>query len=235
MGCTLSLYEGSENYGEIEVKRLMETSNTGDILLFSSSSPTSCVIRCSTSSPWSHVGMIVRTKTHPKTRATMEKERLYVWHSTKEELLCKDILSSAFKRGVQLNSLQQIMMEYGNSVIYVRRVGGKVISDRNDLFRKHYEFFKEWGKKDYERDTFELVNSALDLPFDRFKNADSYYSMQTVFCSELLAYTYIQFKWNGKNGSCNEYTPANFSSGDLHQFNFKEGIVLGTEKLILRD
>ena len=203
MGCTLCGYDKPRPYKSKRMEDLVEDLDTGDVILWSSSSLGSYVNRIATGSPWSHTGMIIKTDYftpgHPK---------LYIWHSINDVITCtEDKITGKQKRGVQLNSLKPII-EHSPGEIYIRHMHPK---PTEDLFRIHHEFFSEFATKDYEQYVLEMFNAVSD---HMLENKDTPQTRETIFCSELNAYTYKEFGWSApRNVSCNEYLPSDFSSG----------------------
>ena len=209
----MSMYPGSSKYKKTRYDDVKKTLQTGDILLFSSGELTSWGIRIITNSPWSHVGMVIRSK------ELEGREKLYIWHSVQQNIdFTRDILTETNKQGPQLNNLRT-MIKHSAGAVYVRRlhhvqptfaIGDPIVNLR--------AYFEKTAKKDYEQNFFELARSQLDAPIIGKNEED----MSSVFCSELMASTYREFGYMANPGTnSNEFVPSDFSSGHtFHLFAF---------------
>ena len=217
MGCFMSMYPGTSKYGTQKYNIVEENLRTGDILLFSAKQLTSWGIRISTNSPWSHVGMIVRSSEF----SSNGKEKLYIWHSVQQKIsFTHDVVTKTKKQGPQLNDLRT-MIEHSLGTVYIRRlrnVPSEIAigdpADNEDL----KAYFMDTAKKDYEKDFGELMRSQLDAPLIGNNTED----MSSVFCSELMADTYRKFNYMAKPEiPSNEFVPSDFSSGrTFHIFKY---------------
>lgn len=194
MGCCLSTYDEFDYY-----KRKSEL-KTGDLVLFSGKGGMSCLIKTGTFSPWSHVGIIIRTRTDFE--GFTSSDNLYLFHAYKEHL-GPDVFSGENKSGVQLNRLGDALRRYIRSggVPCIRKGPPYLSIERGSLPSVSIDPFenedtKEWFRKktelEYEESLYQLVSSQIDcccLPcFQNYGDETSY------FCSELtrrtLAYLY---------------------------------------------
>lgn len=132
MGCTASvpLNVEKERYDNIR-----DRLKTGDILLCSGKGRFSCMVKCFTCSPWSHVGMVIRLDTSKKARERESKDNnnayrgplkvesedgLYLWHSMNESTGgMVDCITGKPKKGPQLNCLKNVISRY-NGYLYIR-------------------------------------------------------------------------------------------------------------------
>lgn len=232
MGCMLSGESVSSEY----YSRLRKRLKTGDILLFSSQGPESCLIKWATCSDYTHIGMVVRCR-HLKSY-----NDLYIWHAPIGTLNpITDIFSSIPKDGPQLNELATVL-KIASGKVYIKRLRKKrrktSKTSRNDPFvidvsgPHDYEvgsdganllfngiddlcpcqsgimdFMRRESKKSYETSKMELLLSAWDGPFGQnVENTSSY------FCSELIAETYKEMGLLRTNEPSNEFVPSDFSS-----------------------
>lgn len=176
---------------------LRDELKTGDIVLFSSSSPLSWATKLATMSKWSHVGMIVCLE---------EYEFVTVWESTTSTGL-RDLDTKRLHKGVQLTPLSSRVQGYKGDVAVRRLSGANFGGDRvQGLMRLR----KRLRNTPYEQHALELINAALDTPLH-----ESTEDLSSVFCSELVAEAYQELgllpSGEGQKPS-NEYTPVDFSS-----------------------
>ena len=95
----------------------MDSFQTGDLLLFSSSSWYGRLIEYFTSSPYSHVAVVYR-----------RADEVFALESSLEP-----------KNGVQLISLADLLRQYGHGRAFVRRLRGERSPSFHDKFRKIVE------------------------------------------------------------------------------------------------
>ena len=190
---------------------------TGDIVLFSGTNLASSVIKLFTSSPWSHVGLIVRRDGEPEP---------LVWESLPSGL-CKDVDSDSFRTGVQLVRLSERLAHFTGPVA-VRRLNCPL----SDWQRCRLEILQmEVADRRYERSWLELALAAFDwLTLNRE-------DLTTLFCSELVAETYqrISLLDDVEHGALpsNEYTPGHFD--ERFDLGLNQGFALGPNLHLCRD
>jgi hypothetical protein len=165
---------------------------TGDILLFQGKGLISAAIMHFTKSPWSHVGMVIKSDIG-----------VLVWESTTLSNI-PDIVSGKCRKGVQLTSLADRISAYDGIIGY-----RKLTTERDaDFHAKLAEFRAECRGKPYEKNRMELIRSALDGKLFAQNTED----LSSLFCSELVAEMYQRWGFMPDSIPSNEYTPADFAA-----------------------
>ncbi|MAE81440.1 MAG: hypothetical protein CMB80_01800 [Flammeovirgaceae bacterium] len=167
---------------------------TGDIVLFSGKGRISNIIKWFTKSPWSHVGMVIKSK---------EWDTLLLWESTTLSKL-KDISTGKARQGVQLVPLSERIKTYEGS-IGIRKVKGRGGFNQQGLI----ELRAEVKGRPYEESKIELLKSAYDGPLGQNEE-----DLSSLFCSELVAEAYQRMGLLTETTPSNEFTPADFG-GDI--------------------
>lgn len=155
---------------------------TGDVLLFSGTSPVSWLIRLVTKSKYSHVAMVYR-----------DGDDLYCYESTS--------LNDG-KNGVQISLLSNRLSNTKCSVDW-----RPCLLPRDDNFLETFKALRlEVKGRPYEKKKLELLKSAIDGTKKFWRNAKN---LKSIFCSELVGEFFIRL---GKLvGPSNEYTPDDFA------------------------
>ncbi len=167
---------------------------TGDIVLFSGKGLVSTVIKRFTRSPWSHVGMVIRS---------IELDMLLLWESTTLSKV-KDVRSDTLKQGVQLVALGERISAYDGTVA-VRQLEDTCVNGKRLEALK--EFRAEIKDRPYEESKLELLKSAYDGPFGHNEE-----DLSSIFCSEMVAEAYQRMGFLTEDTSSNEYDPADFGN-----------------------
>lgn len=186
---------------------------TGDIVLFSGKGLISAGIKWSTSSRWSHVGMILRLP---------EYDFITIWESTTLSSIV-DLDTNSARKGVQLVPLSARVNDYDGAIAIRKLTGAAQISDN---VKALMQFRREVAGRPYEKSELELIKSAYDGPFGKNKE-----DLSSLFCSELVAEAYQRMGLVTYAKASNEYTPADFS--EKNQLALISGS-LG-EELIIKD
>ncbi len=181
-------------YNEIRSKL-----KTGDMVLFSGKGIVSNFIKVFTSSPYSHVGMVV--KIH-------EWDMVLLWESTTLSKI-KDIRSGTVRQGVQLVPLSERVKSY-QGTMGVRFLNIQRTYLMDEALAK---LRREVSGRPYEENKLELFKSAYD--FFGGKNEED---LSSLFCSEMVAEGYQRMgllEEPPKGLPSNEYTPANLADYSL--------------------
>ncbi len=181
---------------------------TGDIVLFSGKGRISNIIKWFTKSPWSHVGMVIRST---------EWDMLLLWESTTLNKL-KDIQSGVARQGVQLVPLSERIKTYDGEIGIRRLETNKVIRHQPLM-----DFRQEVKGRSYEQSKLELIKSAYDGPLGQNEE-----DLSSLFCSELIAEAYQRMGFISNDISSNEYTPADFG-GNIGLLDAKLGKIINME------
>lgn len=187
---------------------LKESLGTGDIVLFSGDSFISWFIRCGTASPWSHVGIVIRTL-----------GELYLLHSYPDPLSINygGSKKGKKKKGVQLNLLRDAIKYYRNHYgrVFIRK-RPSTLQDKDPFLEADWkEWFSGAIEKNYESHYWDLGAAQLDFPYCPCcrNHSDS----SSYFCSELvreaLANLYPKSCGLLVEQEFDEATPKDFSTG----------------------
>ena len=198
----------------VRLSKIESTLRTGDIVLFSGTAASSWLIQFGTCSPYSHVGMIVRSR-----------GALYLWHAPGQSLHSfHDVFSNKNPGGPHLNTLRPLLKAAAGRC-YLSRLKGEPFDDPRDT--PLWDFMREAAKRPYERSTRDLVLSAYDGPFGRNRPDPSSY-----FCSELIAETYERMGIVASDEPADEYVPGDFSAQNAVHW-LDDGYRLTTEKRLV--
>ncbi|MCP3686626.1 MAG: hypothetical protein GY861_28645 [bacterium] len=176
----------------LNYKNIRGDIKTGDILLFSGNSLLSKIIKLTTRSNWSHVGMAIESSEH---------DMMLIWESTvRQKKNSRGIFPQV---GVQISTLSQKVDEY-DGIVAVRHLEKEFDSDMTKelkLFRREAE------NTPYGFDIKELLLAVYDGPLGL-----NIQDLSGLFCSELIAETYKRVGLVEKTIPSNEYIPSDFSS-----------------------
>lgn len=179
--------------------------NTGDIVLFSGKGPISSLIKLTSFSKWSHVGIVIKSD---------EWDTLLLWESTTLSKT-KDFIDGKLKSGVQIVALSDRIAQFDGEVCARRLITGNI----DDYMKQQLaKLRKQLKNKPYEKDKIELVKSVLDLGILFKENVED---LSSVFCSELVAEALKVMGILKDNHPSNEYVPKDFDVGQLMDKNLK--------------
>jgi hypothetical protein len=175
---------------------------TGDLVLMHGLHASSRVIEMIEDSPWSHVAMIVLAK---DIDVDAGGEKILLWESDTQSPV-KDVILNKAKSGpmpVKLSERLKYNFTHGeDSKLAVRILHTERNQEMFDALKKvipevHHAVFP---------DTYhEMLNPAKG----RFLHEKT--SLNTIFCSELAAYTYMKLGLLTSIHPVNSYTPLDFS------------------------
>jgi len=166
---------------------------TGDLVLFSGVDAYSKLVKVSTRSKWSHIGLIVKT---------VEHNYLTMWESSiREDTL--DVETGRHREGVRLVSFIDRVMAFEGEVS-IRQLQGGILTD--DRLHGLLGLRDELRGRSYERNKFELLKASNERAF-RNKTED----LSSLFCSELVAEAYQRLGLLTEEKPSNDYAPVDFS------------------------
>jgi len=177
-------------------KNLRATLKTGDIVLFSGKSPVSAMIKLTTKSPWSHVGMVMRLESY---------DTVLLWESTGLKDI-PDVEDGTAEMGVQLVPMSERVASYDGEVS-LRSIDNYTCDETT--YQTLSKFRRAERKKPFDWNILEAFKAAYDGPFG--KNNEDF---AAYFCSELVAETYEKMGLLPGTEPANEYTPRDFSSAE---------------------
>jgi hypothetical protein len=188
----------------ISIKKLLETCNTGDLILFQGKSIISEIIKLSTNSVWTHIGIIIKNPTFIKNC----KKGIYLYVADGAYVIDKP--SNKKLIGVQLVDLVDKLNNYEGTFYYRKLITNKNKKKMMNIFSIVYntEFHKfyDWLPKNW---------IATFLAIHNFENISDIISnprhLDKMFCSSLVAYTYTQWKFLNKNTEWSYITPEFFA------------------------
>jgi len=168
--------------------RFLREAATGDLLLFSGNSRYSKFISFFTTSPWTHVGVVVKSIRHG----------LCMIESVNKADECVDVVSGRSKSGVRMVSVRHKIEAYKGKMVVWRRVCGTVLSETAAL-----AFYERYKECEYERNKMELMRSSFSAVCPNRQPDTS-----SMFCSELIAQFMMEAGIiDAKKRPSNAYTP----------------------------
>ncbi len=176
---------------------------TGDIVLMKGRYPSSHVIEAFEGSDYSHAALIVLAKDIGITHG----DGVLLWESNVETDV-KDVILNRTKSGPQLLSFHE-------KVLYdlKHKVDSKVAIRHLHLTNRDQNKITDGIKaaiNEVHNATFpDLYHECHDPLEGRFKNIQT--PLDTIFCSELVAFTYIKMGLLSKIHPTNSYFPVDFS------------------------
>ncbi len=183
---------------------------TGDIVLFSGRGFISRLIRLTTRSRFSHVGLVLKFHGY---------DPVFLWESTAISNI-KDAFSGKLKYGVQITLLSERIAHYEGECA-IRQLGNYLIAPEQTA--ELNKLRRELKCRPYEKSKKELIKSAIDN-FGSENKED----LSSIFCSELVAEAYQRLGLLNEDKASNEYLPGDFSE-NREDLNLLRGAVLGGE------
>ena len=184
----------------IDKQTLLDSCQTGDILLYSSSNIISRAIEYFTRSKYSHVSMILKSPTYIDSSLT----GLYIVESAKEDI--PDSLTGKKIMGVQIIPLEDALDYYKNSwvgSVYYRKLN----CERNETFRSTLStLILNTEGTAYDLCIFDWLRACFDIEIgDR-------QITKRFWCSALVAYLYTELGFLEKTLEWSMIEPRQFSS-----------------------
>lgn len=226
---------------EVRYSTIKDSLKTGDILLFSGTELQSYWIRFCTSSPWSHVGMVIRTDQLPPLKNLTDKYGrhdprldeahlggLYLWHSNASSLCMPDMITDERKRGVQLNPLFRALKCYQGEIYLRRLTVPTYLNAADQCTPEFFNFMRRTAPKGYTSSNVVLCKAAYDGPCGQ--NTDDF---TEYFCSQLQAHSYMEMGYMNRKLTASEFIPKDFSS--MTDSPFLPGIQAGKEVRLILD
>jgi hypothetical protein len=172
---------------------------TGDIVLFNSDFESSKVIELLTGYPFSHSAMVVRNA----------DGTLSMWEETPfNELPCQ--LDQESHAGARLVDLHTVTQEYAKNTFF-QTTFRLLDIDRTSAFWTHalsglQTSFQQWNKWPFPSDPIMALQYLLG------KHQNIFDSSAPMFCSDLVARTYMQMGLLPMNPVPTSYAPGDFSN-----------------------
>ena len=190
------LKKRSTAYSEIE-----NSLKTGDIILMHGRYPSSHVIEAFEGSDYSHAAMIVRAKDLNFTNC----EELLLWESN-VPVGVNDIILKEPKSGPQLVNLHEKLLYDLENKLDSKVAVRHLYADRTpEMFTSLLNAINE-----VHNATFPNLHHECQDPIEgRFRNVQTPYD--TLFCSELVAFTYTRMGLLSSIHPTNSYFPVDFS------------------------
>ncbi len=167
---------------------------TGDVVLMSGRGIESAAIKLATRSKWSHVGQLV---------VIPQWDLILLWESTTLSNIV-DMVTGVAHRGVSLVALSERLRAYKGRTA-LRALSRPLTAEMDEGLQR---FRHEVRELPYEDNSMELLKSAWDGG-GGMNEAD----LSSLFCSELLAESWMRVGLLGTQQPANEYVPRDFSSG----------------------
>ena len=150
---------------------------TGDLILFSSTSPSTFIIKLFSSSEWTHVGLVIRLL-DDKTVSHNNKGEIYILETNPRKTY--DYVFKNEAKGIYFSKFDTI--KHFHTKIMIRKLGSKFFNDKfcEDVY--NYAFLNK--NLEYPKSV-----SAFIYPLIRYSPEKEYDHM---ICSEFVANIYIQ-------------------------------------------
>ncbi len=164
---------------------------------------------------WTHVAMVVRFP---------EKDEVLLWESTDLETVF-DKKFNKMKKGPQLVSIHERLKTYKTDLFALRKLK---VALTQEMLKNLFNFIREVHPLPFPGD-FNIISRFLRNKFLGwlFKRKRKY---KDIFCSELVAETYIKMGLFSESENPGSYLPSDFSSGKV--LPFLKGAYLGPEIFI---
>ena len=165
---------------------IIDTLNTGDIILFSGDTIISDIVKFATNSKWSHVGIVVKDPDFLINKPGTING-IYLLESDSPSQ--KDLDSGKYKIGVQISDLKEKIASYDGEV-WIRRLNTKLEKEKihsvikivyNTLYNKPYDWYP-----------VNLLDAVLEneTKLGDLLDSDPRH-IDRVFCSALVGYSYV--------------------------------------------
>ena len=176
---------------------LQRHAQTADIVLFSTSHPTSLCIEWAEGSNWSHVGMIVRHQSN---------NRLYLWEAEPgEDGMVDQLLGDHHQKGVRLVALEQRLFGPKNCLgMLYRRIANIDAARRQHINATMLKWERAQDGKRFTNSFLTMIRSLTPFPNASDPDPSGY------FCSQLIVRTFIELGLMPPS-----YVPSNFSPFDF--------------------
>ncbi len=208
------------------LRAIMEKSQTGDLVLFSGTLPSSQRIRRLSQSPFSHVLLVVR-------EAGLVDNKVLAWQATagSHRALLRDMES---KPGLQLNFLDEVIDDYRkdhpDAVIVYRRLvqGGQDETIEEKYRRRLIDYIRMMDGKSYTEDMDKLfLMGVLEV---NNPGRDNYY------CAGLVADSLMRLGVLDSIFVQHQYAPRDFSSAQkncpfVEGFSYEDDIIIKSERI----
>lgn len=203
----------------ISKKELLESCQTGDILLYNGQSVISRVIEYATHSSYSHVSIILRDPTY----IDPTLKGLYILESGMENI--PDSLTGKKVIGVQITPLEHAINYYKDAWVgglYYR----KVKCERSEEFKNKIKTIvkKTEGVK-YDLYLLDWIRAAFDLHIGNVQITKRFW------CSALVAYIFVELGFLDKDLGWSLIAPTRFSFNENERLSYINCVV-EKEKLI---
>lgn len=167
-------------------EHFLETCQTGDILLFSTTKWYSKLIEFFTHSPYSHIGIVLRSPTfiHPSLTG------LYLFESGYEKNPSPE--DNHVKYGVQISDLKQILKEYQNGTngkLFYRKLNCERNEEFNLKITKAHSISYD---KPYDFNIIDWLKAEFNI------HCGNEQKTSTFWCSAFVAFVYFQLGFLNK-------------------------------------
>lgn len=204
----------------ISRKHLLDTCQTGDILLYNSKTIFGRLVEYVTYSKFSHVAIIVRDPIY----IDPNLKGVFIVESGEEKI--PDIISQKKISGVQLIPLEYVLDTYENGYIgnlYYRKLN----CFRDEVFHKKIdELIKKKDAFPYDLHLSDWFCAKFDIKIGKSQYTDRFW------CSALAAYIYVELSFLDEDLPWSMIAPRQFSYYENQKLSFKNCIV-GPEKKII--
>ena len=163
---------------------ILDTLETGDVILFSGNSWISYIVEWFGRSPYSHVGMIIK---NPSFINTTLQDGIYLLESGFNSI--PDSEDHLYKVGVQIHLLSDILEKCQPGSVYVRRISCK----RDSFFYEKLDnIHKTIHNRPYDMNLWDWLKASyhLDIDGDISIQQNEPQTTDRFWCSALIAYVF---------------------------------------------
>ncbi len=185
--------------------------DTCDIILFKGTSIFGRILEYLGKSRYSHVGIILK---NPKFLNEKLEDGIYILESSYNNT--PDSEDNAYKLGVQIHRLEDVLKEYNSSEVYIRHV--KCNRDDN-FYKKLNDIHKEIHNKPYDLDISDWILAKYNLDIEISPNP-SYKKTKEFWCSALVSYIFKKMELINNDINWTLIAPREFSSYEGKYLNF---------------
>jgi len=183
----------------IKVEDFLENCQTGDLLLYNTTTWYARLIEWGSNSRYSHISMILRDPTYIDSKL----KGLYILESCKESV--PDSVSGKKLYGVQIIPLNHVLNEYRNTYfgsLYYRKLN---CQKDEEFYEKIKECFNKTDTKPYDLNPIDWIKADIGSQFGNVEKTN------TFFCSALIGYMYSQLGFLDKDIPWTILAPRRFS------------------------
>lgn len=187
------------NMDSISVQNFLDSCQTGDLLLYTSTHWYSRAIEWASNSKYSHISFILRDPTY----IDPSLKGLYILESSKEQI--PDAVTGKMVYGVQVVPLQPILNQYKNTYcgyLYYRKLSCQKDAE---FYNKILTSFNKVEGKPYDLNPIDWIKADIGSQEGKTQKTN------TFWCSALIGYLYSKLGFLDENIPWTLLAPRRFS------------------------